>query len=88
MIGAIRLLVFGFLGLSVIYFIVAIYARSLERERLEKEWEEEVGEGDRDAYVEKGLAEYRHSLRRKLIWLVYVIPTLAVGVLLYVINFM
>ena len=88
MIGALRLLVFGFLGLSVIYFIVAIYARSTEKERLEKEWEEEVGTGDRDEYVRRGLAEYRHSLRRKLIWLVYILPMLAIAVLLYVINFM
>jgi hypothetical protein len=33
------MMVFGFVVLSVVYVIVAIYARSVERERLEKEWD-------------------------------------------------
>ena len=86
--GLIRLAVVGFVVLSVVYVSLLLYARSVRRERLEEEWSEQGGKGDRDAFVERGMAEYEQSLRRRLIWLVYVVPTLAALVLLYVINFM
>jgi hypothetical protein len=37
--------------------------------------------------VEKGLQAYQHSLRRWLILLVYVIPTAAVAVTIYLVNY-
>lgn len=88
MFGAFRLAVFGFLFLAVIYFLVSIYSRSLRREKLENEWDEEVKEGDRDAYISAGMADYEGSLRKKLILLVFVIPVVVVVGLLYVTNFM
>ena len=36
MIGFIRLAVFGFIGLTVLYFLVSIYSRSTRREELER----------------------------------------------------
>ncbi len=88
MMGFVRIGVFGFLALSVLYILLAIYSRSVRREELEKEWDEEIKTGDRDAYIEEGLREYQHSLRRKLIWLVYIIPVVVISGLIYVINFM
>ena len=90
MIAFIRLAVFGFIGLSIVYLAVSIYSRSVERERLEKDWDadNECG-GDspaRDAYIEAGMKSYEKSLRKKLIWLVYVIPMVAVAVLIYLTN--
>lgn len=87
MIGGLRLAIFGFLFLSAIYFLVAIYSRSVRREKLENTWDEDVKEGDRDAYVDTGLKEYEGSLRRKLIVLVFVVPIIVVIALLYIINF-
>ena len=40
----------------------------------------------RDDFVEAGMAAYQSGFRRKLILLVYVIPTIAVATLIYVIN--
>lgn len=84
----IRLAVFGFLALGVTFVLVSIYGRSVERERLEKKWDAEVKTGDRDAYIDEGLREYEGSLRRRLIWLVFIVPLLAIAGLTYVMNFM
>ncbi len=90
MIGAIRLIVFGFLGLSVIYIAVSFYSRSVRREKLEKRWvEDHPGDNDsieRDAYIETGMVDYQNGLRRKLIVLVYIIPAIAVAVTMFIIN--
>lgn len=86
----IRLVLFGFLGLSVIYLSISIYSRSVRREKLENAWaEENVGSTDmdaRDAYVAKGIAAYNASFRPKLIGLVYIIPTVVVIAIVYITN--
>lgn len=88
--GFIRLIVFGFLLLSVIYVAVSIYSRSIRREKLEDRWAEEnpddMESAARDAYIESGMIEYQNSIRPKLVLLVYVIPTLAIGIILYLTN--
>jgi hypothetical protein len=76
---------------TVMYFLLTIYFRSLRREALEKEWDgDPAREGgtaaERDAFVEAGVAEWKHSFRRRLIWLVYVIPVLIIGVVMYYVN--
>ena len=83
-----RPLLIGFAVLTVIYVVLSLYSRSLRKQKLEREWDEEVRSGDRDAYVERGLEDYRHSLRRRLLLLVYVVPLLLIAVILYVVNFM
>lgn len=91
MIAFVRLAVFGFIAMTVVYLVLSAYSRSVRRETLEKEWDAEHGpQGDavaRDAFVEAGMREYQGSLRRKLIWLVYVIPTILVLVLIYLTNY-
>lgn len=88
--GFIRMVVFGFIALSVIYFSISIYSRSLRREALEDEFDEahpDGGEPDaRDAYVEAGINEYNNSIRPKLILLVYVIPFIVISTIIYTIN--
>lgn len=90
MIGFLRLAVFGLVAMTVAFWLLRLYFSSTQREELEKAWaEDHPDRGDtaaRDAYIESGMAEYRRGLGRKLIWLVYVIPTLAVLVLLYLTN--
>lgn len=91
MIALIRLAVFGFIGLSVIYVLVSIYSRSVRREKLEKRWDENPPEGqgnaERSAYIEAGMRDYESGLRKKLIWLVYVIPMMVMAVTVYLVNY-
>ena len=42
---------------------------------------------DARRYIASGMAAYEKGLRKKLIWLVYVIPTLAVVAAIYLLNF-
>ena len=87
MIAIVRLIVFGFLGLSVAYIIISLYSQSVRREKLENRFDAGGIEGDRDDYIKIGMIAYQHSLRRKLIWLVYVIPTLVVAVTVYLVYY-
>lgn len=86
----VRLVVFGFLALSVIYLSVSIYSRSVRREKLEDEWaEDHPGSTDmaaRKVFVDAGIAAYNASYRPKLIALVYVVPTVIVTAIVYIIN--
>ena len=79
----VRLVVFGFIGLTIVYFLVSIYSRSVRREKLEKAWAEEhpgnSNLAERDAYVAEGLAAYDQGLRPKLILLVYIVPVVLVA---------
>jgi len=90
MIVLLRLFVFGFIGLSVVYLLVSVYSRSIRREKLEKRWDADHPDGGdpaaRDAYIEAGMTAYHHSLRRRLIVLVYVLPLLAMAVIMYFVN--
>ncbi len=87
MIAIIRLVVFGFLGLSVIYILVSLYSQSVRREKLEKKFDAGGVEGDRDDYIKTGMMEYQHGLRRKLIWLVYIVPAVIVAITVYFVNY-
>ena len=85
--GLVRLVIFGFLALSVIYLAVSVYSRSIRREKLEDRWaEENPGNDDMDArsaYVKDGIVKYNTGIRPKLILLVYVVPTvIVIGVLI------
>ena len=87
MIAIIKLVFFGFIGLTVIYWLVAIYSRSVRRERLEKEFDAGGVDGDRDDYIKTGLQAYEHGLRHQLIVLVYIIPAAVVAVTVYFVNY-
>ena len=59
MIAMFRLVLFGYLGLTIMYFLVSIYSRSTQREALEKEWDAEQGPGDRDEYIAANIEEQK-----------------------------
>ena len=91
MIGILRILVFAFIGLSVVYVMVSIYSRSVRREKLEKAWDtdperEGAAKADRDAYIAEGMQHYEHGLRKRLIWLVYILPFVAMAMIIYFVN--
>ncbi|MBM1220266.1 hypothetical protein JQU17_08540 [Ponticoccus sp. SC2-23] len=85
--GVIRLFVVAFVVLTVIYVSISLYSRAVRRDKLEREWDEEIREGDRDAFVKEGLADYDGSLRRRLILAVYIIPVAIVGTIIYLVNY-
>ena len=89
--GWLRLAFFLYLGLTVAYFLTAIYSRSVRREKLEKEWDTDpVREGvqviERTNFIETGMADYEKGLKKRLLWLIYVIPTLGFAVTVYYVN--
>ncbi|MBS8227618.1 hypothetical protein [Vannielia litorea] len=88
--GLIRLVVVGFIVLTVIYFCISIYSRSVRREKLEDAWAEDHPDGGdpaaRSAYIEGGMQAYHSGLRKKLILLVYVIPVIVVVAILWFTN--
>ncbi len=86
-VGGLRLAFFGFVALTVAYLLIWIYSRSVRREELEKEWDAGGIDIDRDRYIADGMKAYEQTLRRRLIGLVYVIPTILVVVIIYILNF-
>ena len=88
MMGLVRLLVFGFLFLSVIYLAISVYSRSVRRGKLKAQWDEEGRDGDREAFVRAGMRDYERSLRHKLILLVYIVPVMAIGTIIDVTNYL
>ena len=91
MLALARLVIFGFIALTIVYLCLAAYSRSERRRKLRDEWNAGslAGKppGDYDTFIERGIAEYEQSLRRKLIWGVYVVPCILIIVTLYVTNY-
>lgn len=87
MLGFLRLAVFGFLFLSVVFVCLSFYSRSVRKGKLRAEWAEGDKEIDEDSFVDAGLKEYEGSLRRKLIWGVYVVPMVVIMLIIYLTNF-
>jgi hypothetical protein len=84
--GWLRLLVLALVVLTVVYWLVSIYSRSVRRERLEKRYDAGGVAGDRDAYIAEGMAAYEKGLRRRLLWLIYIVPLGAMAVTAYLVN--
>ena len=77
----------GYVFLTVVFFILSWYMRSLRRESLENKFDEAEMEGDRAAYVKKGIEDYNNSFLRKSLIVVFFLPPIIYGVILYLINF-
>ena len=91
MLALARLIIVGFVVLTIIYLCLSMYSRSERRRKLREEWNRGslAGSppGDYETFMERGMAEYEGSLRRKLIWGVYIIPCVLIAVTLYVTNY-
>lgn len=91
MIGFLRLIVFWGVFAGITYLALLIYSRSLRREALEKQWDaappDDATPDARKAFIEQGMHAYEGSLRRKLLWGVIVLPFIAIGALLYLVNY-
>ncbi|MBS1301075.1 hypothetical protein [Loktanella sp. SALINAS62] len=83
----IKLLGFGLIGLTVVYWSLSLYSASLRRERLEDDYDKSPHPGQtREAYVADGMAAYRAGLRPKLLLSVYIVPIVVVSTIIYVVN--
>ncbi len=87
MLALARLVVICFVVMTVVYVALSLWSRSVRKRKLAREWDEEIHEGDRDAFIDDGLEAYSHSLRRRLILLVYIIPVIVIGLIVYLVNF-
>lgn len=89
--GWLRLAFLMYVALTVIYFVTGIYSRSVRREKLEKEWDTDPArEGqtqeERRNFIEAGMVHYDEGLKKRLLWLIYIIPTVAFLATIYFVN--
>ena len=89
--GWLRLAFFLYVGLTIAYFLTSIYSRSVRREKLEKEWDtdparEGVSQGERTAFIEAGMQAYDKGLKKRLLWLIYILPTVGFLATIYFVN--
>ncbi|MET4100946.1 hypothetical protein ABIE58_000362 [Roseovarius sp. MBR-78] len=87
MVALLRLVIFGGIALTLLYLGLSWHFRARRRVRMEQDWEEAGRPGNRDAYIAEGMAQYERSLRRKLLWLVYILPVSAITLLIWLTNF-
>ena len=89
--GWLRLAFFGYIALTIIYFITGIYSRSVRREKLEKAWDtdparEGATKAARQAFIDGGMKAYDTGMKKRLLWLIYIIPTIAFAATIYFVN--
>lgn len=87
MLALVRLVLLGFVFLTVIYIALSLYSRAVRKSKLRKKWYDGKQLVDRDTFVKRGLERYDGSIRRKLILGVYVVPMVVVAVIIYLTNF-
>jgi hypothetical protein len=88
MIGLLRLLLILLVIQTIAYVGLSFYSRGVRRRKLEDWWDEKGKTGNKEAFVERGLHVYDNSFRRKLILGVYIVPWVAIGALIYIVNYM
>lgn len=91
MIALFRLIVLVFLLEAMFYLLLRIYIRSLRREKLEEIWDERhpdmAGNSPaRSAFVRKAMVGFDRTLKSRLLWLVFIIPTIAIWAIIYWVN--
>lgn len=86
-----RLMAFLFLIEAIFYLLLSIYLRSTKKESLEKEWDrrhpDRAGHSpERSAFVRRSMAGFQKTLKARLVGLVFVLPTIAIGVIAWYVN--
>ncbi|CAM3362950.1 YggT family protein [Paracoccus nototheniae] len=87
----IRLWLFLFALQAVFYLLLRVYLRSQQVERVENRWDarhpDQAGNSAaRRAFVAKAMTGFNRSLRARLALAVFVLPTLAVLVIVILVN--
>lgn len=91
MVALFRLMLLVVLLETAFYLLLWIYIRSLRREALEEEWAkrhpDQAGNHDaRAEFVRKAMNGFEKTLRARLLWLVFIIPTAAIMGIIYWVN--
>ncbi|AUH32480.1 hypothetical protein [Paracoccus tegillarcae] len=91
MIALFRLLLLVLLLEVAFYLLIRLYLRSLRREALENEWAsrhpDQVGNNPaRDEFVRRSMVGFDKSLKGRLLWLVFIIPTATIMGIVYWVN--
>ena len=89
--GSVKLAFLFYVALTIIYFMTSIYVRSVRRETLEKTWDTDPAQegkpsDERMAFIEAGMASYEMGLKKRLLWLIYILPTIGFAAVIYYIN--
>jgi len=89
--GWLRLAFVMYVALTIIYFLTSIYSRSVRREKLEKAWDtdplkEGVQSAERTVFIDVGMQAYEKGLKKRLLWLIYVVPTVGFLTTIYFVN--
>lgn len=80
------------LAIEALFFVLLrIYLRSLRYEKLEREWDarhpEKAGDTpERKEFVRKSMVGFEKSIKVRLTWAVFIIPTLAIMGIVYWVN--
>ncbi|WP_134726988.1 hypothetical protein [Paracoccus luteus] len=88
----IRLVVLVLAVEALFYALISVYVRSLRREALEEAWArrhpDRPGDGpERRRFIRRSMTGFRRSLKARLVGLVFVLPTLAIVVIAWIVNF-
>lgn len=86
MAGILRAWAWAIVFLTLLYWLLWFYLRSFRREALEKQADPELSEPAREAWIRAGMQEFDHSLRVRLLALVYILPLAAIAIIIYVVN--
>ncbi|MDO5605314.1 MAG: hypothetical protein Q4G25_09170 [Paracoccus sp. (in: a-proteobacteria)] len=86
-----RLIVILFLIEAIFYLLLSIYLRSTKAESLENEWDrrhpERAGDSpERRAFVRRSMVGFQKTLKARLVALVFVLPTVAIVVIAWLVN--
>jgi hypothetical protein len=84
--GFIRVLLIFFVFLAALHLVLRLWLRLRERRRLGREWEAGDRLVARDIFVQTGMDDYDHSLRKRLLWLTVVLPMAGLILVLYLVN--
>ena len=81
-----RLMIMALVALTVVFVSLWFYFRTAKRDKLELEWHEKGMPTSKENYVGEAMQEYDGSLKKRLIWGVYVVPSTLIAILIYVTN--
>lgn len=91
MLVLLRLMIFLFLIEAIFYLLLTIYLRSTRKEALEDEWDrrhpDRAGDSpERSTFVRRSMIGFQKTLKARLVGLVFILPTIAIGVIAWYVN--
>ena len=87
----IRLALILFVVEAIFYALLTVYLRSTKAESLEKEWDrrhpDRAGDSpERREFARRSMVGFQKTLKARLVGLVFILPTIAIGVIAWYVN--